>query len=115
VTHVVLLFDAANSSFITTLKQAVNENPDYTQQIAHYKKNYPSVYDLQFLQQNRFVISGHFSNEHKVEYQNGYMAIYPRHNKLIPTLRTAAENGEGSLDKEATSHDDLYDSFRLMI
>ena len=26
--------------------------------------------------------------------------------KLITALRTAVENGEGMLDKEATSHDD---------
>ncbi len=26
--------------------------------------------------------------------------------------RTSIENGEGYLDKEATSHDDLFDSFR---
>ena len=25
------------------------------------------------------------------------------------------ENGEGMLDKEATSHDDLFDSFRLSL
>ena len=33
--------------------------------------------------------------------------------KLITALRTAVENGEGSLDKEATSHDDLMDAFRM--
>ena len=30
-------------------------------------------------------------------------------------IRTAVENGEGMLDKEATSHDDLFDSFRLSL
>jgi hypothetical protein len=50
-----------------------------------------------------------------LEYQNGMVAIHPRHNKLIISLRTAVENGEGSLDKEATSHDDLFDSFRLSL
>jgi hypothetical protein len=43
------------------------------------------------------------------------VAIHPRYNKLIISLRTAVENGEGSLDKEATSHDDLFDSFRLSL
>jgi hypothetical protein len=80
-----------NPSFISTLKQAVNEDPDYTKQIAYNKKNYPSVYDLQFLQQNIFVIPVPFSKEHKnmlahckelLEYQNGVVAIHPRHNKL---------------------------------
>ena len=50
-----------------------------------------------------------------MEYQNGYVAMHPRYNKLITALRTAVENGEGSLDKEATSHDDLFDAFRFVI
>jgi hypothetical protein len=41
------------------------------------------------------------------------MAIHPRFNKLITALRTAVENGEGMLDEEATSYDDLFDAFRL--
>jgi hypothetical protein len=49
-----------------------------------------------------------------MEYQNGYFAINPtKHNKLITALRTAVQNGEGTLDKEATSHDNLLDAFRL--
>jgi hypothetical protein len=50
-----------------------------------------------------------------MEYQTGYVAIHPSHNKLITSLKTAVENGEGMLDKEATSHDDLFDSFRLSL
>ena len=82
------------------------------------------VYDLQFLQQNMFVIPVSFAKEHKAmlayakelkEYQNGMVAIHPRYNKLITALRTAVENGEGSLDKDATSFDDLFDSFRLSL
>lgn len=46
---------------------------------------------------------------------NGQVAIHPRFNKLITALRTAVENGEGTLNKEATSHDDLFDSFRLSL
>ena len=30
-----------------------------------------------------------------LEYQNGMVAIHPRHNKLIISLRTAVENGRG--------------------
>lgn len=33
----------------------------------------------------------------------------------IPGLRTAIENGEGMLNKDATSHDDLFDAFRLSL
>ena len=36
-----------------------------------------------------------------------------RFDKLIISLRTAIENGEGVLDKHATSFDDIFDAFRL--
>ena len=48
-------------------------------------------------------------------YSNGQVAIHPRFNKLITALRTAVENGEGVLGKEATSHDDLLDGFRMSL
>ena len=35
--------------------------------------------------------------------------------ELITALRTVVENGEGVLDKETTSHDDLFDAFRLSL
>lgn len=118
-----IFVDAANPSFISTLKQAVNEDPAYDKQIEYYKKNYASIYDLQFLQHNMFVIPVPFAKEHKamlahckelMEYQNGYVATHQMHNKLITALRTAVENGEGYLDKEATSHDD-FDAFRMSL
>jgi hypothetical protein len=65
-----------------------------------------------------------FGKEHKhmlahakvlMEYRNGYVAIHPRYNKLITALRTAVENSEGMLDKDATSFDDLFDAFRLSL
>ena len=60
---------------------------------------------------NMFVIPVPFSKYHKdmlahckglLEYRNGYMSINPRFKKLITSLRTALENGEGVLYKEAT-------------
>jgi Ion channel len=35
--------------------------------------------------------------------------------KLLTALGTAVENGEDYLDKEATSHDDLFEAFRLSL
>jgi hypothetical protein len=49
--------------------QAVNEDSDYTKQIAYYKHNYPSIYDLTFLQQ----MLAH--TKELMEYQNGYVPI----------------------------------------
>jgi hypothetical protein len=34
-----------------------------------------------------------------LEYKNGLVAINPTFNKLVIALRTAVENGEGSLDR----------------
>jgi hypothetical protein len=39
-----------------------------------------------------------------MEYHNGHVAIHHRFNKRITALRTAVEKGDGSLDKDATSH-----------
>jgi hypothetical protein len=51
-----------------------------------------------------------------LELNGGMVAIDEmKHGKLITPLRTAQENGEGVLDKEATSHDDLMDAFRLSL
>ena len=80
-----IFVDAANPSFISTLKQAVNEDADYTKQIQYYKKNYPSVYDLVFLPHNMFIIPIPFSKEHKamlahckelIQYKNGQVAKF---------------------------------------
>lgn len=97
---------------------------DYEQQMAHYEKNYPYVYDLQFLQQNIFVLPVSSAKGHKhmlahckemLEYNKGQFAIHPRHIKLITFLRTAVKKGDGSLDKDATSFDDLFDAFRMSL
>jgi hypothetical protein len=71
-----------------------------------------------------FDIPVSFAQEHRhmlalckemLEYKNGQIAIHPRFNKLITALRTAVENGEGVLDKETTSHDDIFDAFRMSL
>jgi hypothetical protein len=42
------------------------------------------------------------------------VAINPRFDKLITALRTAVDN-EGTLDKETTSYDDIFDAYRLAL
>ena len=46
---------------------------------------------------------------------HGLVAINPKFDKLITSPRTAVDKGEGSLDKEATSYDDIFDAFRLAL
>lgn len=48
-----------------------------------------------------------------LEPNGGYVAINPKIDKLITALRTAVEKGEGMLDKESTSYNDVFDAFRL--
>jgi hypothetical protein len=55
--------DGANPSFIRALKDRVSEVSDYEQEVSFYKQNYPSVYDLQFLQQNMCSIFYGYSSE----------------------------------------------------
>ena len=46
-----------------------------------------------------------------MEYKNGQVAINISSIKLITSLRTAVEKGDGGLDKDVTSFDDLFDAF----
>jgi hypothetical protein len=119
-----IFVDGANPSFIRALKERVEEDPNYELTIQYLKREYASVYDLQFLQQSMFVIPITFSKEHEhmlahtkamMEYKNGQVAINPKFTKLITSLRTAVENGEGMLDKDATSFDDCFDGFRMSL
>jgi hypothetical protein len=50
-----------------------------------------------------------------LEYNVGSITINPRFDKLTTSLRTAVENGEGLLDKEATSYDDIFDALRMSL
>jgi hypothetical protein len=62
------------------------------------------------------VIADHFSTEHndmfahcKIKLEKGLVGINPKFDKLITAL-TAVDNE--SLDKEATSYDDIFDPYR---
>jgi hypothetical protein len=43
------------------------------------------------------------------------IAINQRFDKLITSLRTAVENGEGVIDKQTTLFNDILDAFRLAL
>jgi hypothetical protein len=50
-----------------------------------------------------------------METDGGRIAINPgRFDKLITSLRTAVDN-DGTLDKESTSYNDIFDAFRLAL
>jgi hypothetical protein len=70
------------------------------------------------------IVPVNFNSEHKgmlghckmiFEADGGRIAINPdKFDKLITALRTAVDN-DGTLDKEATSYNDVYDAFRLAL
>ena len=92
--------------------------------LTFYKTSFGANFGLHLLIYNMFVVPIHFSKEHRnmlahtkrlLEYVTGAIAIHPTYNKLITALRTAVEKGDGALDKEATSHDDYFDAFRMSL
>jgi hypothetical protein len=108
--------DGSNPSFIRSLKQMLGERSDYEKVIEYYKKI------KWHWKEHMQVIPVNFSTEHremlghaKMLMESGMVAINPVFfDKLVISLRTAVEN-EGLLDKEATSHNDILDAFRMCL
>jgi hypothetical protein len=70
------------------------------------------------------IVAVNLNSEHKamlehcnmlLEKDGGKIAINPdRFDKLITSLRTTVDN-DGTLDKEATSYNDIFDALRLAL
>jgi hypothetical protein len=111
--------DGANPSFIKSLKLQIGEDADYDKVIARYKSE-----GLGDGTQDMKIVPVNFNREHKamlghckmiLERDGGRIAINPdKFDKLITALRTAVDN-DGTLDKEATSYNDIFDAFRLAL
>jgi hypothetical protein len=95
----------------------IGEDADYMPEI-HKAKQENRKPDMRIVPVN-------FNSEHKamlghckmiLENYGGRIAINPdRFDKLIITaLRTAVDN-DGTLDKDATSYNDIFDAFRLAL
>ena len=112
--------DGANPSFIKSLKLQIGEDADYDQVIVRYRSE--GLGDN--WSENMKIIPVNFNKEHKamlghckmiLERDGGRIAINPdKFDKLITSLRTAVDN-DGTLDKEATSYNDIFDAFRLAL
>jgi hypothetical protein len=112
--------DGANPSFIKSLKLQIGEDADYDKVIARYRSE--GLGDS--WSKDMKIIPVNFNKEHKamlghckmiLEKDGGRIAINPdKFDKLITTLRTAIDN-DGTLDKEATSYNDIFDAFRLAL
>ena len=104
------------------LKLQIGEDPDYDKVIARYRSE--GLGDNRWSQDMR-IVPVNFNSEHKamlghckmiLEHDGGgRIAINPdRFDKLITSLRTAVDI-DGTLDKEATSYNDIFDAFRLAL
>ena len=110
--------DGANPSFIRALKIQMGEETNYEEIIKEAKTK-----RLNYLLTDMHVIPINFSTEHKMmlgnckilmEKNGGYVSINPKFTKLVTSLRTAVEE-DGTLEKEDTSYDDVFDAFRLAL
>lgn len=105
--------DGSNPSFINSLKRRIGENPNYEE----YTKE-----ELQNQINCRMVVcSINFSQKHRdmlmhtrLLFERHSVAINLRFSKLVTSLKTALEI-DGSLDKESTAYDDIFDAFRLSL
>jgi hypothetical protein len=110
-----IYIDAANPSFIRSLKLEIGDREDYENQIAYYKKmkwnwhNHMTVIPVSFNVEHKEML-GHA----KMMLEKRQAAINPVFDKLITSLRTAIAE-EHSLDKEATSYDDILDAYQLAL
>src|SRR5919201_1875060 len=111
--------DGANPSFIKSLKLQIGEDADYDRVIARYRAE-----KLGDATKDMKIVPVNFNSQHKamlghckmiLEDDRGKIAINPdKFDKLITTLRTAVDI-DGTLDKEATSYNDIFDAFRLAL
>src|SRR5919202_2761079 len=102
------------------LKIWIGEEADYDKVIARYKSEKMSGNWSQDMR----LVPVNFNSEHKVmlghckmilEHEPRKIAINPdKFDKLITSLRTAVDN-DGTLDKESTSYNDIFDAFRLSL
>jgi len=112
--------DGANPSFIRSLKLQIGEDADYDKVIARFRSEKLGDNSSQDMR----IVPVNFNSEHKamlghckmiMENDGGRIAINPdKFDKLITALRTAVDN-DGTLDKESTSYNDIFDAFRLAL
>jgi hypothetical protein len=103
--------------FIKSLKLQIGEDSDYDKVTARYRSE--GWGDKDNWSENMRIVPVDFNKEHKamlghckmiLENEGGRIAINPdKFDKLITSLRTAVDN-DGTLDKEATSYNDIFDA-----
>ena len=100
--------DGAFPSIIRALKRLVGERQDY-QNLSPEQMRWSKVKPVSFNKEHKEMLGNC-----KLLIEKGFVAVNPVFDKLITSLRTAVEN-DGSLDKDSTSYDDIFDAFRLAV
>jgi hypothetical protein len=113
--------DAANPEFITASKSEVGESSDweYIQEKTLYCKKhnldlarYMTVVPVPFSINGKDMI---MHTKELLEHERPRVAINPKFEKMITSLRTALSDDLGKLDKEQTSYHNVLDAFRLAL
>lgn len=115
-----IFIDSSAPEFISGIKRALHERPDYLQHIEEIKRKYPNSWQrLQYSMMRVQPVA--FSINHKrllsnakqwLDDERSLVAIPSKFESLLTAIRTATAM-ESTLDKSATINDDLYDAFRL--
>jgi hypothetical protein len=103
-----VLVDASAPSFIRALKLQWGERPDY-ENVEKELRDYMRVEPVSFGSEHKALLY-----HVKFLLENKYVQIHPSFDKLIVSLRSSWAK-DGTLDKEATSHNDILDAFRLCL
>jgi hypothetical protein len=115
-----IYIDGANPSFIKSLKLQIGEEADYDKVIARYRSEgladnwggYMKIVPVNFNKEHKAML-GHCKMI--LEQDTGKIAInHDKFDKLITALRTAIDN-DGTLDKECTSYNEIFDAFRIAL
>lgn len=117
-----IFVDASSPELISSLKREVADERDnwqYVQEkMAYYKKHKLDING------RMVVVPVPFSTEGKnmlihtkelLEFETPIIAINPKFDKLLTSLRTAISDDLGKLDKETTSYNNVLDAFRLSL
>lgn len=100
--------DAAGPSMIKALKIMWGERPDY-ENVDKTLIKFMKVEPVPFGKEHKNMLA-----HAKMIVDKRYVAIHPTFEKLIISLKTAVEH-EGTLDKEVTAYDNVFDAFRLAL